>query len=250
MSRYYFLPVLLFASGVALLWLWYARSGEVSDSVPIEQVTDESSPTPVEIDEFGPLVFTPVNTDYGVVKGVLRHRFVMKNCGRSTIKLLEVRPSCSCMLTKPEVRELAPEETATVGIEVDLSRKEPGKHRFAIKVEYDAGGRRMTEATVTAVHAPDVTLAPAAVTLNVIGGGSASADVTLTDFREHPLRVTGCQSSTALISARMTTSPDRYDYGWRYTFEVSTGPLPDDVSDRDEVVTICTELPQGSWTRG
>lgn len=168
-----------------------------------------------------PLVFDRAEVDLGIVKDVVRHRFVIKNQGQGPLRINRVAPSCACAVTKPDVDVLDAGKSTFVDLEADITRKTPGRHRFGITVEYENQKPQVAHAAVIATYAPDLQVIPPFISISLAGGAAEPIRFSLVDFREKPLEVRQVRTSTGALRVKITDTPSQYMPGWRYSFEAT-----------------------------
>ena len=61
--------------------------------------------------------------------GVLKRQLKIVNAGGGTLKIGEVRPSCGCTTAPLDRKELAPGDTGTVEVSMDVANKSGGQHK-------------------------------------------------------------------------------------------------------------------------
>src|SRR5258707_4165980 len=121
------------------------------------------------------LVMDEPEIELGVVKARATHRFAYKNAGNRLLTIMGVNASCSCIVSRPDQEKLHPGESGFVTLEIDLSRKTPGPHRFLVDVEYECEGRHVAKASMLASYQPDLRLVPDKMQVAVTEGGRGSA---------------------------------------------------------------------------
>lgn len=216
------LPVVLVVAGALLVLTAGALSfgllpfGHATPPKPAEESPGQvAGPA-----KAGPLVVQEPDVDLGAVKAPIKHTFRYINTGSRPLKIIKVSTSCSCIASKPDREVLQPGEEGSVRLEADLTRKEPGLHRFNVTIEYDCDGRRFAAATFRATYQPDLHLSPRGVDLTVTEGGQAAATFALVDYRPEPLKVLRAGSASPSVQVRVSERPGEYLPGWRYVLEV------------------------------
>ncbi|MFO0810986.1 MAG: DUF1573 domain-containing protein [Gemmataceae bacterium] len=129
-------------------------------------------------------------------------RFTLVNAGRESLEVTELTASCGCATPKLGSRSLAPGERAEVALDVNTLSQPTGPNRWTLTVGWRAGtatGRQILELTATLIR--EVELSPAALVLS--GGRGLTHDVTLTDRRSKPLRVTGIRTDSPRLTAEL-----------------------------------------------
>ncbi len=224
---------------VGLRWI----SRRSPDEPPPEQ------PTVADSGEDDPLVFESPEVALGPVTTPIRHSFRYKNAGASPLTLVHITPSCACTVLKPDKMSLAPGEEGSVGLEVDITKKEPGLHRFAITIDYECLGRHSSaRASVAASYEPPVRIVPGSVQLETTGLKKADGEFMIVDHRPTPMTINRVSTSSPALHAELAARPKEYVGGWRLVFAVRYDPAKDeaksgDVSGTVFVQTSCLDHP-------
>jgi hypothetical protein len=180
---------------------------------------NNASPPPTSIatsNQTG-LVFDDDEFDLGIAKKTVSHRFTYRNASTMPLKITNVRPSCSCVVSEPDCTTLQPGESGSITFEVDVSRKEPGAHRFLLFIDYEREDRKATAtAALRVAHQPDLYITPRYVDITVTEGTRSSANITIIDYRKEPLKILKIRPTYAAIEAKINESPSEYLPGWRY----------------------------------
>jgi hypothetical protein len=182
---------------------------------------DPGAPAAADSPDRGPLVLDEPAVDLGIVKGKVSHRFTYTNQGPEPLTFTKVTGSCACMTSKPDRIVLRPGESGFVNLETDVTRKEPGPHRFQLVFEYQCGGRHLTAATLKVSYQPDLHVTPNNMELIVTEGRGARVTFALMDYRKQSLKVRQIRTSEPALRARITEYPTEYQPGWRHTVEVT-----------------------------
>lgn len=193
------------------------------------------------------LVFDEPEVDLGVVKERFSHRFRYRNASTQplTISPGNVKGSCSCMVSKPDRLMLQPGEIGSVTLETDISRKEPGAHRFLLFIEYESGGKTATAtATVRVAHQPDLFITPRCLELIVTEGTRTTGNLTIIDYRKESLKILKIRSSSPSLTAEMSEHPREYLPGWRHVIQATyTDPANEKRAEFREEIMIETTDP-------
>ncbi len=126
-------------------------------------------------------------------------------------------------------------------MDTDITKKEPGKHRFVLTIEYEADHLHTVQATLLASYEPDVRVVPSSVELNLLDFTTGEASFSLIDYRPEPLTVRQLRTSSPALDVRVTENPTEYLPGWRYTFGVTYTNLNKRNRDQlDESIELIT----------
>lgn len=123
----------------------------------------------------------------------LRHRFVLANRGKETIRIVEVKPGCGCLKPALDRDVLAPGEEASVSVEVGTVTQAEGKNSWRVLVRYREGrAEGELPLHVEADLVADVSIRPAALLLHT--STAIGHTLTLVERRETPLTVRAASS--------------------------------------------------------
>lgn len=173
------------------------------------------------------LVFDEPEVDLGAAKNAVAHRFTYRNAGTKPLTITKVRPSCSCVVSDPDRTTLQPGESGSITFEVDVSRKEPGAHRFLLFIDYEReAGKATATAALRVVHQPDLYITPRYVSITVTEGTHSSANITIIDYRKESLKILKIRPSCISIKANISESPSEYFPGWRHVIEAAYTDSP------------------------
>jgi hypothetical protein len=136
---------------------------------------------------------------------------------------------------------LEPNSQGYVKFQADVTKKNPGSHRFKVTVEYEGGSVKIVTAWVRVAYEPDVRIIPGALFLDVVEGKNASTSFALVDYRRVPLRIVGTNVTSGGCHIRVTEEPAEYSPGWRYSFEISySDPPSEERAELGETVVLQT----------
>lgn len=83
------------------------------------------------------ITFNEATFDFGkIAQGeVVRHQFTLKNIGKAPLIISTVEPSCGCTVMRDWPKDpIAPGKSATIEVEFDSSRQNPGFQKKSITV--------------------------------------------------------------------------------------------------------------------
>lgn len=127
-------------------------------------------------------------------------RFTLNNVNREPLVITDLSASCGCAKPVLDERTIAPGAKAEVALDVNTLSQPAGPNRWALNVGWRSGretGRRTLELTATLVR--EIEFTPAALVLTA----GRPHEVTLTDRRPTPLRVTGVRTDSPRLVAEL-----------------------------------------------
>jgi|GEM_PF-1117441 len=152
------------------------------------------------------------------------HRFVLKNTGNDTLKILRIRTSCGC--TTPGVREMEipPGEQAELPVQMNLhGRSGPQKQQVVLTT--NDPDNRMVTLRMSGEAVPLISIDPRTLNLKLIRPGEkAEGVITLTSRTGEPFEVTNVKSTRDKVDLRVTHAKD----GLSATIHVSPRPMEDE----------------------
>jgi Protein of unknown function (DUF1573) len=132
----------------------------------------------------------------------LAHRFLIENDSAEPLEITRVEASCGCLTPTLPNRVLQPGEKASVLLEVNTLSQPAGPHTWALRLEYHGGSEtHEISLELCAKLITEVMVQPAAVVL--AADQAPHTEITLTDLREHALRITTVRTSSANSSAKL-----------------------------------------------
>lgn len=156
-----------------------------------------------------PLVVDQTSVDRGQVRigPPLTQSFRLTNRGEQTLTITGVTSTCGCLAPKLERTNLAPNECATLTVEVNSLSQPAGLVAWVTRVSWrtnEQSGELLL--TLKANLISEVRVEPAAVAFQV--RRTRSIDVTITDARAKPLRITAVGSTIPQVKAELLPSQD------------------------------------------
>lgn len=141
--------------------------------------------------------------DAGEVKAgrPLSQRFTFCNRGPETIEITEVRPSCGCLKPRLEQRRYRRGETGILVLEVNTLTTPAGPNVWRVQLLYAENGQaRDLTLGLTAQVTTEIVVQPPALVLHT--GTAIGQEVTITDVRPMPLKITAVRTTLPQIRAR------------------------------------------------
>jgi hypothetical protein len=136
----------------------------------------------------------------------LAHDFPFRNDGPESIEITQTRASCGCLTPRLGQRVYRPGERGVLRLEVNTLGEPAGPHAWTVQVRCQSGEKvqeiplRLTARLIT-----EISVRPAALTVDT--GGAAGHEITLTDLRPKPLDITGLDSTSPHLTARLRGKP-------------------------------------------
>jgi Protein of unknown function (DUF1573) len=129
--------------------------------------------------------------------------FHFANAGSAVVDGLEARPDCGCLVARLSAARLEPGQRGSIVVEINTLGQAAGPRVWRTTLHYREDGvprRQLVE--LRGVLTTEVNVQPAALTL--FTEGVLRQEITLTDSRPTPLRITSLQTTVAGIKARLT----------------------------------------------
>src|SRR5262249_45459473 len=146
------------------------------------------------------------SVDAGEVRAgqCLIQTFYFANTGSAVVDGLEARPDCGCLVARLSVARLEPGQRGSVVVEINTLGQAAGPHVWRTTLHYrEDGVPRQRVVQLRGVLTTEGNVQPAALTL--FTEGVLRQEITLTDSRPTPLRITSLQTTVAGIKARLTS---------------------------------------------
>lgn len=195
----------------------------------IEPVTPLTFPAPPirSGNQIGELAVNADEIDLGRIKRRTQCRFEYTNRGVADLSILGARASCTCTVTQPDKKRLAPGESGHLLVSIEPGSVKPGIHRYAVRLDFEGEKRREALFVLSFTNQPDLVL-PQSLSLRAIGSNSATQEFSITDYREKPLRLSRIESNLRGVDVRFVGCSEAYRPGWDLTFVVTVaedGPI-------------------------
>lgn len=143
-------------------------------------------------------------TDPVELSSTLESRFVFRNEGTEPVVIGEIERSCGCMSPRLTQREVAPGERGEILVPIATVNQTPGFHEYTLTVHYNDPQPRRTTLTIKATFPEQmVVVQPRALYLSQKTDRTIPFQVSVSDFREQRLKVTGIQSSTPYVKVNL-----------------------------------------------
>jgi hypothetical protein len=171
----------------------------------------------------------------------LGREFSFRNEGPGAAELLEVRPSCGCLMPGIEQRLFQPGSAGKIRLEINSLGQPSGPHTWQLALRWRVG-KEIQEVTleVRAQIVTELTIQPAALAL--ITSGPLTREVVLTDLRPAPLNTIDVRTSSPRLEASLLEKT-RDEAGHR-SFRIALRVAGDCPEGRfDEMVDLFTSDP-------
>jgi hypothetical protein len=189
------------------------------------------------------LAFPKPRFDVGEVRSgaPLVQKFEFRNTGPDEVKILDLKASCGCAQPTLEKRTFGPGESGSITLEVETLTQSPGDHTWLVRVYYlDGTGQHDVGLRVAGRVVAEVTMQPSSLTL--FTETSAEHEITLTDLRDRPLKITSLESSTPNLKA--TLKKEGQDGAGHRTFSITLNATAEFKPGRhEELVFVGTDDP-------
>jgi hypothetical protein len=230
--------ILAFAAG----YFAWPSSTEVGVSATPAHLQDEQTSRQRQPAEDGELSFENKVVNLGIIKSAVQHRFEYLNRSQRPVRILEIKPSCSCTVSAPDKATLKPGEKGQITVRIPVRSDQIGKHRYTIDMRWQASIEQTTQLVLLVQSRPDV-LVPEEIRIRCTTGEQAKAYFTVVDFREDPLEITRTSTTTPDLQVSLVEKPSSYLPGWRYRFETVWGPSRRPAGNFSESILLSTTDP-------
>jgi uncharacterized protein DUF1573 len=130
----------------------------------------------------------------------LKHEFTVRNVGKDTLSISDLRASCGCAAPTIDRRVLQPGESAQITLEINTLSQPAGPIRWTATVCWHAGATTgQTTLELTAQLIREIELQPAALAL--VAQPGFHHDIVLTDRRPKPLNIRAVHTNTDNLRA-------------------------------------------------
>jgi hypothetical protein len=171
----------------------------------------------------------------------LSHRFTFTNKGTAPVELTGARASCACFRPNLPKRSLAPGESATLDLVGNTLAQSAGPQTWRVRVEYrEAGVDRELVLDVQAIVVVEVEVLPPVLTITT--DREMSHELIVRDLRRDPLVLTGVETTSPALRARLGEVTVAPGGGWARRVVVEVGAdYP--VGRRDELLVLRSKDP-------
>ncbi len=187
------------------------------------------------------LHFSAPRVDLGRVRaGVpLSHRFSFRNAGTAAVTITDLRADCGCLAPRLDRKTCPPGGEDGIRLEVNTLSQPAGPNVWRLHVHSRDGDReRVQVLELRADLVVEVRVEPARLALHVTG--PFRHEVTVTDLRPVPFRVTQTACSSPHVAARASPREAATPATFRVAVEVKES-LPE--GTHQEVLSVFTDDP-------
>ena len=157
-----------------------------------------------------PLIAEPNAIDRGQVRigPPLTQTFRLTNVGQQPLTIAGVTATCGCLTPKLDRTTLAPNESATLNVEVNTLSQPAGQVAWITRVGWrtDSGSGELS-LTLKANLIAEVRVEPAAMAFQV--RRTRSVELTITDTRARPFRITATGSTLPQVTTELLPTNDK-----------------------------------------
>jgi hypothetical protein len=183
--------------------------------------------------------FTQPAADLGELRGgpVYDHRFDFVNDSMESIEIVDIRLGCGCLQPVLEKRTFAPGEKGSLRMNIRTLGQSNGMRSWQAHVQTRQGTKtHETTIGIAATIRNEITVEPSILSLSV--GSAIRQQVTITDIRKTPLKITRAIASTKAI--RVSVLPDGNGIT-RIALDINGNALS--TARHDALLTIYTDDP-------
>ncbi len=199
-----------------------------------KRVAELEQGKPDDIHEDTTLELTENSVDFGKLEeGIERvHEFVIKNTGRSDLRLSGIRPSCSCIFIKEDRLQVAPGQSGTLHIGIKTKDLYGPVEKYVL---FQSNGKDQHEISiqVNAVVMRALEMSPPKVTFSrLLASESASQEVKVYAQHTQPFEIKGFRFMRPEIEKFFDVTfrpletaelPEEAKSGWLVTVNVKPG---------------------------
>jgi hypothetical protein len=189
------------------------------------------------------LAFPKPRVDAGEVRSgaPLVQKFEFSNTGSDDVEVIDLKASCGCARPKLEKRSFAPGTTGTIALEVHTLTQSPGDHTWQVQVIYrNSTGTHEAQLQLAGRVVAEVTMQPSSLTL--FTETVATHEITLTDLRDHPLKVTSVVTTSPNLKA--TVKAVGQDASGHRTIQIGLTATAEFTTGRhEELIVVGTDDP-------
>lgn len=138
------------------------------------------------------------------LSAVLESEFPFVNKGDGPVTIGDITTSCGCMRPRLSQKQIAPGEMGWLTVPIQTVNQSPGSHEYTLTVNYTDTVPRQTTLTIKAIFPEKmVVVQPKALYLSQRTAKPVPFKVSISDFRETPLRVRSVESTAPFVSAQV-----------------------------------------------
>jgi hypothetical protein len=168
----------------------------------------------------GGIVFANSEVDLGLTRAPAEQVFEFQNRGNKEVRILNVRQSCACTVTRPNKQVFGPGEKGAITVQVHPQGLRFGRETYAIDVEHQSEDVCTTRLLLHLSFWPDVVI-PEKVEFRTTEATTVTKRIELIDYRDRPLSVSGTSTKGVGFSSKLVSKPTTYEPGWRYCIDLA-----------------------------
>lgn len=171
----------------------------------------------------------------------VKHTFMVKNEGTSTLNINRVKPACGCTVANISSKVLAPGESAEITASLNLKGRR-GLQTKPMTVYSNDPVKPQFKLTLTGTAVSEIGLSPTAVSMGRLEEGQrVTKNITLTNNGQTPVKITKIESVSNLVSHEIET----VEAGKKYIIKVTNnGNIPPGrLSDNLVITTDSAKAP-------
>ncbi len=157
-----------------------------------------------------PLIADQTSVDRGQVRvgPPLTQTFRLTNHGQQPLIITGVNSTCGCLAPKLDRTSLAPNDSATLTVEINTLSQPAGPVAWTTRVGWRTGSASgELPLTVKAILIAEIRVEPAAVAFHV--RRTRSVDLTITDSRAKPFRILATGSTLPQVTTELLPNKDK-----------------------------------------
>jgi hypothetical protein len=192
-----------------------------------------AAPTPMSIavPQRPALAFRQYAVDLGPIQpmGESRATFVFMNRGSSPVDISEVRPSCSCLQPRVDIRHFEPGEEGRIVLRIQPANETPGRKELFADVLYNDPEPREVRLTFKLdIPQRQMTVTPPAlIVFHPAGSDETVATFTVADGRKKTFEILDATANSDLVSPVIGERKVSPTGEWSQTVQVTIpGELP------------------------
>lgn len=171
----------------------------------------------------------------------VKHTFIIKNDGVSTLNIARVKPACGCTVANISSKVLEPGQTAEITASLSLKGR-TGRQTKPMTVYSNDPAQPQFRLTLQGDAVSEVTISPTAVSLGSLEEGQqVTRDVSIKNSSTTPLNITKVEASNNTVTHELVTIKE----GFEYTIKVTNSKFlpPGRITDSLTISTDNAKMP-------
>jgi len=142
----------------------------------------------------------------------VKHTFVIKNNGVSTLNISRVKPACGCTVANISSKVLEPGQTAEITANLSLKGR-TGRQTKPMTVYSNDPAAPQFRLTLQGTAVSEVTISPTAISLGSLNEGQqVTREVSIKNSSATPMKVTKVESSNNTVTHELVTIKEGFEY--------------------------------------